>query len=227
MNPKIEKSTFQFLTDLNKNNNRDWFTENKSIYDKAHQNLVSFTDELLAEMRKHDHIETASGKKALMRIYRDTRFSKDKTPYKNHFGGGFRRATAHLRGGYYFQIGPGTSRVAGGFWAPNNEDLLRIRQDIDMNFEDWQKVLSDKKTMTFGDLKGERLKTAPKGFSMDNAGIKLIQLKQFYFEKEFTDEEVLQPNFLTKVNETFLNLRPFFDHMSEVLTTNSNGESIV
>src|SRR4249919_2829601 len=115
----ISKSNFDFLKDLSKNNNRDWFLKNKERYDEAHQNIISFADALLTEMRKHDNIETKSGKASLFRIYRDVRFSKDKSPYKTYWGGGFKRATKKLRGGYYFQIAPGDSLAAGGFFAPN------------------------------------------------------------------------------------------------------------
>ncbi|CAN5703462.1 DUF2461 domain-containing protein [soil metagenome] len=228
MTSVIDKKTLSFLKALSKNNNREWFNANKPLYLTAHENMIAFTEALLNEMRKHDHIETASGKEALMRIYRDTRFSKDKTPYKSHFGGGFRRATKRLRGGYYFQIGPGESLAAGGFFSPAPDDLLRIRKDIDMNYADWKKVLAGKGIIkTFGTLTGEKIITAPKGFSRDHPAIDLINYKQFYLERNFTDEEVLGKDFLKELNQTFKNLRPYFDFMSDVLTTNLNGESII
>lgn len=224
----ISASTFAFLKDLAKHNHRDWFSQHKDRYEAAQQNMIAFADALLALMCRHDHIETPSGKASLMRIYRDTRFSKDKTPYRIYLGGGFSRATQQLRGGYYFQIGPGHSLAAGGFFSPNPADLLRIRQDMAYNHADWQKLLRNKAlTQTFGELKGEKLITAPKGFAKDDPAIALIRHKQFYFEKRFTDSAVLAPGFLKELNQTFKNLRPYFDYMSEVLTTNANGESIV
>jgi uncharacterized protein (TIGR02453 family) len=228
MQPFIQPATHKFLKDLSKNNDRDWFAKNKGRYLEAHENMIAFTQALLEEMHKHDHIETASGKRALMRIYRDTRFSLDKTPYKNYMGGGFSRATKQLRGGYYFQIGPGKSLAAGGFFGPNPHDLARIRQDMDWNYKGWKKLLANKKIAnTFGELQGEKLKTAPQGYSVDNPAIKLIRHKQFYLERTFTDKEVLDKNFLKTLNDTFKNLRPYFDYMSEVLTTDANGESIL
>ncbi len=178
----IEKSTFNFLNRLAKNNNREWFNKNKDQYETAHENIIAFIDALLIEMRKHDNIETSSGKHSLMRIYRDTRFSKDKTPYKTYFGGGFKRATNKLRGGYYYQIGPGKSLAAGGFFSPNPQDLLRIRKDIDLNFKDWKKILAHKSILkTFKELKGEKIATAPKGFSKDNPAILLIKSQTILF----------------------------------------------
>jgi len=224
----IEKSNFNFLKRLSENNNREWFNKNKKDYLSAHENMIAFTETLLKEMRKHDFIEKNSGKESLFRIYRDVRFSKDKSPYKTYWAGHFKRATKKLRGGYYFQIGPGESMAAGGFFNPDSKDLLRIRQDIDLNFTDWKKILADKKiTKTFGDLKGEKVSTSPKGFSKDNPAIELLKHKQFYFVRRFTDKEVLGKKFLKELNQSFKNLRVYFDYMSEVLTTDGNGVSII
>lgn len=228
MNSSIEKSTFSFLKSLSKNNNREWFNKNKQHYLDAYENMIAFADALLHEMRKHDNIETISGKASLFRIYRDLRFSKDKSPYKTYWAGSFKRATKKLRGGYYFQIGPGESLAAGGFFSPNKDDLKRIRQEIDLNFADWKKLLSNKSiTKTFGPLKGEKLSTVPRDFAKDSAGIEYIKHKQFYFERKFTDKEVLSPQFLKELNQTFKNLCPYFDYMSDVLTTDLNGIDIV
>lgn len=224
----IQPTTLGFLKELAKHNDRDWFAKHKARYTAAHENLMAFADALLTAMRQHDHIETPSGKASLMRIYRDTRFSKDKTPYRTYMGGGFSRATKKLRGGYYFQIGPGQSLAAGGFFSPNPADLLRIRQDMDYHYPDWQKLLKNKTlAQTFGELKGNKLITAPQGFAKDHPVIELLRHKQFYFERTFTDEEVLSGSFVKLLNQTFKNLRPYFDYMSEVLTTDANGESLV
>ncbi len=226
MSASINKSTFQFLKDIQKNNDREWFNKHKDKYLVSHENMISFCNELLMEMRKHDNIETSSGKDSLMRIYRDTRFSKDKTPYKTHFGGGFKRATAKLRGGYYFQVGPGESLAAGGFFVPSKEDLIHLRKDIDVNYEDWEKMLKNKSLVkTFGKLRGDKLTTVPRGFDKDHPAIELLRHKSFYFERKFTDKEVLDPSFMKELNQTFKNLRSYFDFMSEVLTTDANGVS--
>ena len=179
-------------------------------------------------MRRHDNIETRNAKDSLFRIYRDIRFSKDKSPYKTYWAGHFKRATKKLRGGYYFQIGPGETMAAGGFFSPDAKDLLGIRKDIDMNFKHWKKMLADKKIAnSFGELKGEMVATSPKGFSRDNPAIELLKHKQFYFSRSFTDKEVLSNGFLKQMNQTFRNLRPYFDYMSEVLTTDANGVPLI
>src|SRR5258708_35615639 len=140
----IRKDSIDFLTVLSKNNNRDWFNNHKERYLGAHSNIIAFADALLAELNKHDNIETLSGKKSVFRIYKDVRFSKDKTPYNSHWSGSFKRATKKLRGGYYFHIEPGNSTAVGGFWGPDKDDMKRIRQDIDTNYESWRGMLADK-----------------------------------------------------------------------------------
>ncbi len=224
----IQQHTLDFLKDLKNNNDRDWFTANKAVYEKAHKNTVAFADALLNEMRKHDNIDTKDGKASLFRIYKDTRFSKDKTPYKTHFGIRMSRATAHLRGGYYFHLEPGHSFMAGGFFAPEPDDLKRIREDIDFNYEEWNDVLSQPGIVkNFERLRGDEVKTAPKGFDKNHPAIDLLRRKQFILKHNFSDKEILQPDFAKKLSDTFRELRPFFDYMSEVLTTDANGESIL
>ena len=226
---QIKASTFNFLKDLEKNNNRDWFTENKMRYQAEHEEMISFADALLSKMNEHDVIETPTGKKSLMRIYRDVRFSKDKSPYKIHWGGGFRRASEQRRGGYYYHIQPGgQSFIGGGFWAPNKDDLQRIREEIATDATELREIIADPTFVsTFGTLDGEQLKTSPKGFDKEHPEIDLLRYKQFIFGRNFTDKEVLSPDFLDEANKTFQAMRPFFDFMSDVLTTDSNGESIL
>src|SRR6202142_3482268 len=113
---KIIPSNFEFLKLVKKNNNRDWFAVHKERYLLELSQIEAFADALLLEMNKHDVIETPSGKKSLHRIYRDTRFSKEKTPYKTNWSGSFKRATKKRRGGCYFHIEAGNSFIAGGFW---------------------------------------------------------------------------------------------------------------
>jgi uncharacterized protein (TIGR02453 family) len=224
----IEKQALDFLKTLAKNNDRDWFNAHKDAYLKAYDNMIGFADALLDEMNKHDKMETESGKKALFRIYRDVRFSKDKTPYTCRWSGRFKRATKQLRGGYYFRIQPGNSILMGGFWGPETEDMKRIRQDIDYNYKDWNKLLKDKTLVkTFGGLIGEQLNTAPRGYAKDHPAIDLLRRKQFLLKHTFTDKEVLSPDFVKKANDVYKKMRPFLNYMSEVLTTNANGEPIV
>jgi len=224
----LNKSNFEFLKTLIANNNREWFAEHKALYQTQHQEIILFADELLGLMNQHDQIETPSGKKSIYRIYRDTRFSKDKTPYKTHWGGSFKRATSKLRGGYYFHIEPENSFVGGGFWSPNPADLKRIRQEIAASDVELREIItSDNFISTFGELRGDQVKSAPKGYAKDHAAIDLLKYKQYLVMHKFTDKEVLSPTFAKNVSRVFMEMRPLFDYMSEVLTTDINGVSLI
>ena len=132
-----------------------------------------------------------------------------------------------LRGGYYLHIEPGGSFVGGGFWEPNASDLNRIRKEFEMDDEEIRTIVADETfKKVFGGLKGEELKTAPKGFDKTHPAIDLIRKKQYLLTRNFSDIEVLAPNFQEEVLATFKAMRPFFDYMSEVLSTDLNGESI-
>lgn len=227
-NGAINKSTLDFLRSLSKNNNRDWFNSNKSRYHDALENMVTFCDALIEKMNQHDQIETPSGKKVLYRIYNDIRFSKDDTPYNPRFAGHLKRRKPALRGGYYLWIIPGASRIGCGFTYPNPDDLKRIRMDILDNHREWNSLLRSRSIKAnFGEMSGDKVKTTPKGFPPDHPGIALLRHKQFWFEHTFTDSEVLSKDFAGNVSKTFKSIRPFFDYMSELLTTDLNGESII
>jgi len=224
----ISQRTLSFLQELSQNNSRDWFAENKDLYTKAQENVIEFADEVLAKINGFDKIETPSGKKALKRIYRDVRFSKNKAPYKQHFGIMFSRATSSRRGTYYIHIQPGESFIGGGFWGPEKEDLLLIRKHIAQDDSFFRKVLESAKfKKQFGSMRGEQLKSSPKGFDKEHSAIDLLRYKQFLIMTPFTDEQVLSPEFATLASNTLKAMLPFFDVMTEMLTTNLNGESLI
>ena len=138
----IPISIFTFLKSLQKNNNREWFAKHKEAFLIEQNYIEQFADALLYELNKHDVIETLSGKKACYRIYRDVRFSKDKTPYSIYFSGSFKRATKYRRGGLYFHLEPGNSWLAGGFWNPNADDIRLIRNDIIFDDKPLRKIIN-------------------------------------------------------------------------------------
>ena len=225
MNETIPRETFDFFKRLEKNNNRDWFNEHKPEFKEIEAEVKQVYNQLLDLLNKHDNID----KMKMFRIYRDVRFSKNKLPYKTHFGGSFHRNKPDLRGGYYLHIQPNNeSFIATGFWQPNKEDLLRIRKEFEMDDEEIRSIINNiafKKV--WGEFVGDEVKTAPKGFSKEHSAIDLIRKKQFIFVKKYTDKEVLDSNFLKNVDKAFKAIRPYFDYMSDVLTTNLNGESLI
>jgi uncharacterized protein (TIGR02453 family) len=223
-NSTISKDAFDFLKELSKNNNKDWFEQHKPTF-KTHEKAVkSFFETIKEGLNHHDEIE----KMKMFRIYRDVRFSKDKTPYKTHLSASFSRLGAHLRGGYYIHLTPGGSFLATGFWDPNKEDLFRIRKELETDASEFREVIGEKSfKKIWGDLAGDAVKTAPKGFDREHPDIDLIRKKQFIFIRNFSDKEVLSDSFSREVDESYRSIRPYFDLMSDILTTNLNGESIL
>ncbi|HLV40148.1 DUF2461 domain-containing protein [Xanthomarina sp.] len=225
MNPVISEELFEFLLNLEKNNNRDWFNDHKDEFKNIEKKTKLFFNAALENLSVHDDIE----KLKVFRIYRDVRFSKNKLPYKIHFSGSFKRKKPEFRGGYYLHLAPNNkSFMATGFWEPNKEDLLRIRKEFEMDDTEIREIISNKKfNEVWGDFEGDELKTAPRGFDKEHPAIDLIRKKQYIFTKNYSDKQVLDPNFLDEVNTAFKAIRPYFNYMSDVLTTNLNGERII
>ncbi|NNK81956.1 MAG: DUF2461 domain-containing protein [Flavobacteriaceae bacterium] len=226
MNETIPREVFSFFKRLEKNNNRDWFNENKPEFKELEKEVKQFYNQLYNQLNIHDDID----KLKIFRIYRDVRFSKNKTPYKTHFGGSFHRKKPELRGGYYLHIAPNNeSFIATGFWQPEPKDLLRIRKEFEMDTDEISNILNNKafNKVWGNEFIGDEVKTAPKGFDRNHPNIDLIKKKQYIFTKKYTDKEVISSTFMDEVNTAFKTVRPFFDYMSDVLTTNLNGESLL
>ncbi|MGS4344850.1 DUF2461 domain-containing protein [Myroides odoratus] len=220
---QLKQEHLALLKAIAENNNKPWFTAHKPQIDAVFTAVKGFFKAVFDQMAAVDEVELFH----VHRLYRDVRFSKDKTPYKTYFGLHIGRKKPLLRGGYYLNIEPGKSFVGGGFWEPNKDDLLRIRKEIALDDSELREIISDSTfVQLFGGLVGEELKTAPKGFDKEHPAIDLLRKKQFLVMRSFTDEEILQPNFINDVIHTFEGMKPFFDYMSEVLTTDVNGVSL-
>ena len=221
----LQKSNLSFLNKLNKNNNRDWMTEHKKEYQSNEKILKQFYSSVEASLNITDEIS----KLKVFRINRDVRFSKNKTPYNVHRSVSFSRAGAHRRGGYYLRIEPGNSAMAGGFFSPEASDLFRIRKEFEIDTTEIREILNHKKfKKAFGGFnQAYQVKTAPRNFRKDDKNIDLIKLKNYFVECKFTDKEVLSEDFEKKLMDHYLLLRPLFNYMSEVLTTDLNGVSIL
>jgi uncharacterized protein (TIGR02453 family) len=220
----LTKEVLEFLDRLHKNNNREWFAENKKEFQDNEQIARSFFSSVYKGLEKQDAVE----KLQIFRIYRDVRFSKDKSPYKKFLSAWFSRTRPYHRGSYYIHLEPGASFVEGGFWEPNAGDLMRIRKEFEHDDTEIRSILNDKVFVSyFNNLEGEELKTAPKGFDKAHPAIDIIRKKQFLITRKFTDKEVVHKNFEKDVLATFAAMLPFLNYMSEVLTTNINGESLL
>lgn len=196
---KIHKSTLDFLSDLKKHNDREWFNRNRSRYESARYDFESFVQSLIDEITKFDPIlKGLEAKSCIYRIYRDIRFSNDKTIYKTYLGafivrGGKRNA--NRLAGYYIHIEPGNnSMIAGGAYIPPMPWLTEIREKIDEDAERLIRIISKKEFREFyGEIQGEKLKSAPKGYNRNHKYIELLKLKSFLVSRMMTDNEILDP----------------------------------
>lgn len=223
----VSRASLTFLKDLKKNNTREWMADHKSRYQDSEKVLKELYATIKAGLNETDEIE----KLKIFRINRDIRFSKDKTPYNVHRSASFSRAGAHRRGGYYLRIEPGDkSVIAGGFFNPETADLKRIRTEFHLDASEIRNILNDSafaKAFPNGFETTNAVKTAPRDFDKNDPNIDLIKLKSFVVRREFTDREVMQSDFSETVVSHYKLLRPYFDYMSDVLTTDLNGESIL
>ncbi len=225
MNPTIPTAAFEFLLKLKKHNNRDWMQEYKKEYLANEKALKEFYIAVEKGLNITDEIATTK----VFRINRDIRFSNDKTPYNVHRSVSYSRAGAQRRGGYYLRLESGNSYMAGGFFEPNAADLLRIRKEFEMDASEIRDILNDKEfKKAFGNFNQEyAVKTAPKGFNKEDKNIDLIRLKSFFVNHHFTDNEVFAADFKDNLIHHYQLLRPFFNYMSDVLTTDLNCVSLL
>ena len=220
---RLSHKIFEFFKELKNNNNRAWFLENKSSFNSNQEHIKILGEMVKDRLNNFDIID----KFKLFRIYRDVRFSKNKTPYKTHFGLTWHRMKPKLRGGYYLHIENKKSFLASGFWAPIPQDLKRIRDEISFDSNELKSILNDKELQSvWGKLKGDEVKTAPRGFDINHPDIDLIKKKQYILTKNLTNNDICSENFIERIEEYLFKVKPFLDYMSEVLTTDENGEPL-
>lgn len=216
----MEKSTLQFLSKLEKNNNRDWFNENKSLYLEAQADVINFVENLIQEIGKFDEdILKLDAKKSLFRIYRDTRFSKDKSPYKNNFGASLGIGKGSQKAGYYIHIQPGKSFVGCGVYQPESNTLKKIRTEISRNGAEFLQIINDKNFKnTFGELSREdQLKKIPQGFEKEDLMADYLKLKSFVVLKNITDTEILDKNAVENLGSYLKSAKEFNAFLNRVV----------
>ncbi|MDL2305894.1 DUF2461 domain-containing protein [Bacteroides sp. OttesenSCG-928-D19] len=207
------KELFKFLKELRENNSREWFKANKDRYDALHKEYIGVVEQLISRIATFDpEIAGLDAKSCVYRIYRDIRFSSDKTPYKTHFGAymtGFGGRTSPY-GGYYLHIEPDHSLVSGGVWCPEPKMLKQLRQDIYNNIDEFTGILEDKKfKKIFGELEGETLKRMPDGFPKDCEYDYILKHKYFVVSSPKPEAFFYSKDWIDKVAEEFRVLYPF------------------
>lgn len=217
----INASTLTFLRTLKKNNNKEWFDTHKTQYLQAKENIETVVGNTLKELCKIEkRFAGQTHKDCIFRIYRDVRFSKDKTPYKSNMGASFNiGGKKAMNAGYYLHIEPGKSFFGGGLWMPPGDILKKIRQEIDYNGKQFQKILSEKTlTKYYGELSQEyKLKTNPSGYTKDHPMIEHLKLNSFILWHDFTDKEIQSKNFTKEVAKAAKIMKPFLNFLNQAL----------
>jgi uncharacterized protein (TIGR02453 family) len=218
---QIKKSTLEFLADLKKHNDRDWFMKNRARYIEAKTNFETFVQALINEIIKFDPIlrglEVSS---CTYRINRDIRFSNDKTIYKSHLGafivrGGKKNGDKYA--GYYVHVEPGNnSMIAGGAYMPPMPWLTAIREKIDQEGKKFLEIINHRDFIKhFGKIEGEKLKSAPKGFQKDHPMIELLKLKSYLVVKMISDKEVVGNECFDDIIRISKAMKPINDFLNE------------
>ncbi|KIA83169.1 hypothetical protein OA84_06360 [Kaistella solincola] len=213
----LKSSTLSFLNLLKLNNNRDWFNENKELYLKAKENVVDFVDELITEIGEFDEdILKIDANKALFRIYRDTRFSQNKQPYKTNFGISLGMGKGK-KAGYYLHIEPGKSFLAGGVYQPESAVLKEIRKNIELNDQIFQNILEEETFRNnFRGLSVEsKLKRIPTGFEKDHPMAEFLKLKSFTVSHPVSDEVLMKTGAAKNFAKVYKAMKPLNDFLGE------------
>jgi len=210
----ISKASISFLKELKENNNRDWFTDNKNRYELAKIEFEEFISELINEIQKFDKsISLVDSKKTIFRIYRDVRFSKDKSPYKVNFGAHIHpgnKQGVHSVAGYYLHIEPdGKSMLAGGAYMPPAPWIKAIRNEIDFNSDEFYDILNGKGFKKYFKLEGEKLQRPPQGFDANHKDIELLKYKSLIAVHNPSEKIVMSKDFIGHCTLAFKELYLF------------------
>jgi len=210
-----------FLRSLKRHNTREWFQPRKEIYDdKVKAPMIELVTALMQRMANFAPDYLADPNKAIYRIYRDTRFSKDKTPYKTHIAAIFkhRDLEKHSGAGFYFSVAPDEIEVGGGVYMPMPEHLLAIRNYLAENHEEFRRIAAARDVRRlFGDVTGESLSRVPKGFAADHPAADLLRMKQFLLFRTLEDALATTPKLFREVVSRFEVIAPFLEFLNRPL----------
>jgi uncharacterized protein (TIGR02453 family) len=210
------KYVLDFLSDLALNNERTWFGEHKTTFEKARLTFEKFVDELIRRLSAFEDLSGLTAKDCVMRIYRDMRFSKDKTPYKTCMAaliaaGGKRSG----RFGYGLHLGPSETMAGGGLWDPRPEQLAKLRRAVGRDPGAISMLIEAPEFVrTFGGLRGEKLKAVPKGYDKDHPAVEILKLKQVYVARSFSDRAVCAHDFADRLIDTYQVMKPFLGYLT-------------
>ena len=218
----LQTSTFKFLKDLKKNNNKPWFDKNRKVYEAAKADFISFIQAVIDQHGKKDaSIKNLLAKDCLFRINRDVRFAKDKSPYKTNMGASINKGgrKAENSAGYYFHLEPGGVFTGGGIWMPMPDELKKVRQEIDYNFTDFKKIIAAKKFKTvYGELSSNpeyKLSRVPKGYDPENPAAEFLKLKSYIAMIKISDADLTSKDLVKKTVAAFQALQPLIEFLNK------------
>jgi len=220
MTPKLQKETLQFLTDLKENNDREWFNRNKDKYITANENFIQLVEALINEISLFDKsVRGLEAKNTIFRIYRDTRFSKDKSPYKTNFGAAFLLGKEKGPGiaGYYFHLQPGNSFLAGGVHNPEPGEIKAVRRQISSNAEEFLQIINNKDFTNKLEIKGEKLAKVPQGFDKSDPMAEFLKYKELMVCHDIGDDIAISDDFVNYSSAVFEAMLPFNTFLNTVL----------
>ena len=214
----ITQETFNFFKQIEENNNKVWFENNRPLYEAAKANYLEFMGDLIPKIKQIDQIVEKDLKKYASRIHRDVRFSKNKSPYKNNISSLIERELDYKKCPFYIHIQPNGSFMGAGVYQPDPALLKKVRQEIDYNSSELHKIIGKQSFKdTFGKITGDSLVRPPKGYEEDNPNIELLKLKFYIVRKDFSDEEVMSPDFAGKIAEIYREALPFFEFLDNAI----------
>ena len=224
--PYFSKTTLKFLRALRKNNNRKWFRARLEQYEEdVRRPMIAVVEQLAIDLQQFAPELVASPKRSIYRVYRDTRFSPDKTPLKAHIASIFphHKLTKHGGAGLYLQLDPDQVFIGGGIYAPDSQQLFHLRQHIADNELQFRSIIESRKfTRNFGAIAGEQLKRVPRGFPQEHSAAELLKLKQFLTSSHFPATFATEPDFYKSLLRLFKTLIPFIQFLNQPLVENSN-----
>jgi len=220
----LTQTTLNFLTELNLNNSREWLGKNKAVYEKAKEDILVLTEELIAEISAFDKTISKAyldPKKCVTRLNRDLRFTKFKIPYKTDFYIVLSKNGKNSSSAFYFlHIEPGNCFVGGGVYNPQPQELRKIRQAISLDYPKWTSLIKDEKfqkTFPSGIHNSGVLKKVPKEFNEENKASEFLKMKGFFAMEKITDKEITQKDTFQKINFHFKTSKPLVDFLNAAI----------
>ncbi len=218
----LKKETLQFLKDLKRHNNREWFLKYKNRYDAAYIDWLGFTAELINGLSKIDKKLAAAKfqpKDCVFRIYRDIRFSKDKTPYKTNFASEFSTKKGEWRvPGYYIHINPDDGFLGGGAYMLESLQLQAMREELSLNGARFNKIISNKNFKKYFTIEGDKLVNPPRGFDKEDPMAEYLKHKNLLAMHKIKEQEILSPKFSQHCLEVFKTMQPFLQYLERPVT---------